>query len=73
MDKGFEQAMGGLNLKLEMSAAVVELQVAEYGPHLGLQKEVKLPDAKGQHAYWVRVLRINGNAAWSSPVFVDVE
>lgn len=65
--------MGGENLKVEFESA----------GRTGLTREVKneksrtaleflLPDEPGEHAYWVKVTQDNGNAAWSSPVFVTL-
>lgn len=73
VEKGFEQAMGGLNLKLEMGAATMDMTVAEYASHLAMTKSLAMADEKGEHAYWVRILQTNGNAAWSSPIFVEIE
>ena len=64
--------MGGLNLKLEMETAFEEIPEAEYTAHSRLDVSRELPAEPGAHAYWVKVLQSNGNAAWSSPIFVDV-
>jgi hypothetical protein len=72
MDKGFICPMGGLNLQLEMGAAVEDIPVEQYGDHLSHTESIPLPSTEGEHAYWAKVLQTNGNAAWSSPVFVRV-
>ena len=41
--------------------------------HSRLDVSRELPAEPGAHAYWVKVLQSNGNAAWSSPIFVDVK
>ena len=76
LEHGFEKAMGGLNLKLEMEPAFVAIPKASYCEHNKLTVQIALPEqeaaASGEykHAYWVKVLQTNGNAAWSSPIFI---
>ena len=72
LEHGFAKEMGGLNLKLEMETAFEEIPEAEYTAHSRLDVSRELPAEPGAHAYWVKVLQSNGNAAWSSPIFVDV-
>ena len=70
MSEGFEKEMGGLNLKLEMAPAYEEIPEEEYPQHSRLDARKELPASPGEHAFWVKVLQSNGNAAWSSPIFV---
>ena len=63
--------MGGLNLKLEMEQAFEEIPEGQYTAYSRLDVKKELPAAPGEHAYWVKVLQSNGNAAWSSPIFVE--
>ena len=72
MTKGKVFDMGGLNLKLEMTAAFKEIPMEAYGKHLYHAESIPLPSTEGEHAYWAKVLQTNGNAAWSSPVFVKM-
>jgi hypothetical protein len=65
--------MGGLNLKVEMSPAFEDVPWDQVPEKLFLTKDIALPAAAGEHAYWIKVLQNNGNAAWSSPVFVTVK
>ena len=73
MEKGFTKEMGGLNLKLEMAPAFEEIPKEEYTLYSHLDTSYELKAAKGEHAYWVKVLQSNGNAAWSSPIFLNVD
>lgn len=73
INKGVEHFMGGLNLKLEMSSAYETVPKEEYSKYSQLKRSVELPYEAGDHAYWVRVLQCNGNAAWSSPIFVTIK
>ena len=68
---GFTKDMGGLNLKLEMEQAFEEIPEDQYTAYSRLDVKKELPAAPGEHAYWVKVLQSNGNAAWSSPIFVE--
>ena len=70
MNEGFSKEMGGLNLRLEMAPAFAAVEEDEYPERSRLDASVDLPEEKGEHAYWVKVLQSNGNAAWSSPIFV---
>jgi hypothetical protein len=67
------KAMGGLNLKVEMEAAFEEVPEEKRVQTLFKEETLQLPYEKGEHAYWVKILQTNGNAAWSSPVFLNVE
>ncbi len=62
--------MGGLNLKVEFGLAPIELD-SEDESFRNAQITFELPEDNGEHAYWVKVLQNNGNAAWASPIFVD--
>lgn len=70
MENGFVQDMGGLNLKLEMEQAFQEIPEESRTAHSRLNVSKNLPAVPGEHAYWVKILQSNGNAAWSSPIFV---
>ena len=70
--KGIVKPMGGLNLKVEMQEAFEEVPEKDYARAIYLNKVISLPLEKGEHAYWIKVLQTNGNAAWSSPVFVTI-
>ena len=72
MSRGFEKDMGGLNLKLEMAPAYEEVAQDEYPDRSRLDIRKELPSSPGEHAFWVKVLQSNGNAAWSSPIFVKI-
>lgn len=71
LEKGFEKAMGGLNLMVEMTAAKEEPDLTITPEALMLDEQVPLKADRGEHAYWVRVLLDNGNAAWASPIFIN--
>ncbi len=71
VEHGFSKDMGGLNLKLEMEAAFCEIPKEQYCEYNKLQEKISLPIDGKEHAYWVKVLQTNGNAAWSSPIFVQ--
>ena len=71
MEHGISKDMGGLNLRLEMEPAFEEIPEGEYTEHNSVDVEVDLPHEAGEHAYWVKVLQSNGNAAWSSPIFAS--
>ena len=73
MANGFAKDMGGLNLKLEMAPAFEEIPEDDYTQYSRLDIEKALSVQSGSHAFWVKVLQSNGNAAWSSPIFVDKE
>ena len=73
MANGFMKDMGGLNLRLEMGPAYEEIPQEEYPQYSRLDIRKELPASPGSHAFWVKVLQSNGNAAWSSPIFVDME
>lgn len=74
---GFTKPMEGLNLKVEMEAAfdpIPQDAPAEImNKAVSLNETIEVPAASGEHAYWVRVLQSNGNAAWASPVFVKAK
>lgn len=70
---GVVRDMGGLNLKVEMGPAFEDVPWDQVPEKLFLTKDIALPAAAGEHAYWIKVLQNNGNAAWSSPVFVTVK
>lgn len=76
LEHSFVKAMGGLNLKLEIEPAFVAIPKESYCEHNKLAVQIPLPEqetaASGEykHAYWVKVLQTNGNAAWSSPIFI---
>ena len=72
MSRGFEKDMGGLNLKLEMAPAYEEVAQDGYPDRSRLDIRKELPSSPGEHAFWVKVLQSNGNAAWSSPIFVKI-
>lgn len=65
--------MGEENLKLEMESAFIEYPENEELLHAYVEKTIPLKVDKGEHAFWVKVLQRNGNAAWSSPIFVNKE
>ena len=71
-NKGVVKPMGGLNLKVEMQEAFEEVPEKDYARTIYLNRAISLPLKKGEHAYWIKVLQTNGNAAWSSPVFVTI-
>ena len=67
--------MGGLNLNLEIEPAFAEIAKENYCEHNKLITDIALPisevvTGEYKHAYWVKVLQTNGNAAWSSPIFI---
>ena len=76
LEQGYVKNMGGLNLKLEIEPAFINIPKEEYCAYNKLTETVALPKqqdaATGEyrHAYWVKVLQTNGNAAWSSPIFL---
>ena len=72
MANGFAKDMGGLNLKLEMAPAFEEIPEDDYTQYSRLDIEKALSVQSGSHAFWVKVLQSNGNAAWSSPIFVKI-
>ena len=76
LKQGFVKAMGGLNLKLEIEPAFEQIIKENYYEYNKLKADIVLPqsavvtEGEYKHAYWVKVLQTNGNAAWSSPIFV---
>lgn len=64
--------MGGLNLEVEFDAAP-DLEASEALEHAQVQFNYDLPSDAGEHAYWARITQSNGNAAWASPVFVNLK
>ncbi len=64
------QEMGGLNLKVEFALDNDDICEKDFLAACQAHCELVLPDAAGEHAYWVKVTQANGNAAWSSPVFL---
>lgn len=71
MANGFTKDMGGLNLRLEMAPAYEDISPEEYPSYDHIEVSRELPSDAGEHAFWVKVLQSNGNAAWSSPIFVS--
>lgn len=70
---GVVKSMGGLNLQVEMQEAFAEPSEGNRDKTLYMDESIPLPSEKGSHAYWIKILQSNGNAAWSSPVFVTME
>ncbi len=69
--KTIVKEMGGLNLQVEFAMDNDDVPEEEYLAACQAKCEIALPDATGEHAYWVKVTQANGNAAWSSPVFLN--
>ncbi len=63
--------MGGLNLCVEFAMDNEDIPQEKYLEACRQTVRIPLPDAEGEHAYWVKVTQINGNAAWSSPIFLN--
>ena len=72
MENGIDQYLGGLNLRIQMESAFEKVDINHYGSYLNCETELELQKKSGEHAYWVKVIQSNGNAAWSSPIFVNV-
>lgn len=65
-------SMGGENLLVEFERANREIASREEETDKrSVSLEFELEEVSGEHAYWVKVTQDNGNAAWSSPVFVN--
>lgn len=67
---------GGVNLRLEFDLAVKKLSETEALNYRVLEKDIDITDyinesSEDQHALWVKVTETDGNAAWSSPVFIS--
>ena len=66
--------MGGENLLIEVDFANQTPATAEECLESSqLKLSYPIHPQKGEHAYWVKVAQEDGNAAWSSPIFVDVQ
>ena len=73
MERGVRKNMGGLNLAVEIAPAYEEIALEAYPQYLSHKEVFELEKVPGEHAYWTKILQTNGNACWSSPVFVTVE
>ncbi|MGN0333803.1 MAG: DUF3604 domain-containing protein [Lachnospiraceae bacterium] len=62
--------MGGLNLQVEFALDNEDIAPDDYLAACSVECSLELPDETGEHAYWVKATQINGNAAWSSPVYL---
>lgn len=65
--------MGGENLMVEVGFASRKISESEREKYTQCEKIIEVPRERGEHAYWVKVTQVNGNAAWSSPIFVTRE
>lgn len=65
--------MGGLNLKVEFERAVAELTDERALELSSTHIERVLAANTGEHAFWARITQVNGNSAWISPVYVNIE
>lgn len=71
-EKKMSFSMGGENLTVEFERANRMIASEEEKVvKRSVSLEYKLEQLSGEHAYWVKVTQDNGNAAWSSPVFVN--
>jgi hypothetical protein len=70
--KRIVKEMGGENLMMEIDFANrIPEEETERLRYASFDLEYELDENPGEHAYWVKVLQDDGNAAWSSPIFVE--